>query len=142
MLCTLPVTNDAPIIMYCMVPRSTYHYHAMLCVHTVFSAGSREMMNVPRVQICSTPLESLVHMMWYKVSISMETVCGSFVLLTCRDIFNAMTYDTISPLRHHEMLATCRTDMSDTSAMRRIICRFGTNGRHVVRRHCQLSILQ
>ena len=111
----------------------------MFCVHTVFLACSWEMMNVPWVLIRSVSLELLVHMMWYKASISRETVCGSFVSSTYRDIFNVTTYDTISPLRYHEMSATCRADMSDTSAMRRIICRFGTNGRHVVRWHCQLS---
>jgi len=101
-------------------------------VHTV----PWEMMNVRG----SNPFNViLVHMMWYKASISGENVCGSFVSSTRRDTFNVTTYDTISPLRHHEMSATCRADMSDTSPKRRIICRFGTIRRLVVRRHCQLS---
>jgi len=123
------------IIMYCtppIMPRLRY----VCCL----ASGDDEYSGFKSVQRHWN--HEYIWCMWYKASISWENVCGSFVSSTCRDTFNVMTYDTISPLQHHEMLATCRDNMSDTSPIRRIICRFGTNGRCIVIRHCQLSCWQ
>ena len=122
MLCTL--------VLYCtLVPTMP-----MLCVQC-----SWEMMNVQGSKLLNVSgITSTLHMIWYKASISGENVSGSFVPSTCRDTFNVTTYDTISQLQHHEILATCRANMLDTSPTSRIICPIGTNERNVVRQHCKL----
>ena len=118
--------------LYCTVP---WYLPCLCCVYQ----WSREMMNVRGSNLFNViGITSTLHMMWYKAFISGENVSGSFVSSTCRDTFNVTTYDTISPLRHHEISATCRADILDTLPTSRIIYRFGTNGRNVVRRHFQL----